>query len=361
MNVAMFTGVRGELPHSMRIYRDGVLGRLTAEHPDIHFHEQTINAWPLRIGSGVVNRYLRYFPRAIGKHCGVAHILDQNNAALALALPGDVFIVQTVHDFHSSFHTGLNSFFLYIQGLGVRRADRIVTPSVHTATDLVKTLNIHTAKIVISPNGLDPKRFHFDSIGITDADDNFERPVILHVGSEVRRKNISVVLEVFQRLRREFPRAVLIRVGEPIANTKKRIAALGLQHCVVYQSNCSDARLARLYRQADLFLFPSNYEGFGLPVLEAMAAGCPVVASNAASLPEVGGEAVLYASPGDVRGFVDAARAVLMNAELRKRLIPAGIARAEKFSWSTHVDALVAIYKQGRVRSRQIGFHHARF
>ena len=107
----------------------------------------------------------------------------------------------------------------------------------------------------------------------------------------------------------------------------------------------SDQRLIELYQQATLFVFPSRYEGFGLPVLEAMACGCPVLSSNASSLPEVGGDATILLDPKDVEGFTREMMRIMSDSDLRRDLRERGLARAAQFSWDRTARETIAVYR----------------
>jgi glycosyltransferase involved in cell wall biosynthesis len=124
----------------------------------------------------------------------------------------------------------------------------------------------------------------------------------------------------------------------------RRVQALGLQDQVAFPGYVADEDLPALYSLADLFCFPSLYEGFGLPVLEALACGTPVVASEASSLPEVAGDAALWVDPYDVEGLAEAMRRMLTDSALRREMVGRGLDQARRFSWQSAAEQLLEVY-----------------
>jgi glycosyltransferase involved in cell wall biosynthesis len=162
-----------------------------------------------------------------------------------------------------------------------------------------------------------------------------DRPVLLHVGSEERRKNVETLLAALARLARRRRDILLVRVGGGSSRSRRLIRRLGLAAHVRYCSDLAEADLVRWYRAADAFVFPSLYEGFGLPVLEAMACGCPVVAGDATSVPEITGDAALLVQ--DLRDpdvLAAALERVLGDPALAAALAAAGPRRAAAFTWT---------------------------
>jgi len=170
--------------------------------------------------------------------------------------------------------------------------------------------------------------------------------VVLHVALEHWRKNIPGLLRATAILKRTYPDILLIRVGTGRNSTLELIKSLDLTDNIRYVTANNENDLVRLYNAADVFTFPSFYEGFGLPVLEAMACGIPVVASNRTSIPEVVGEAGLLADPTNLSAMAQALKEVLSDRALAETLSDRGIQRAAIFTWDKTAAATGSIYGQ---------------
>jgi glycosyltransferase involved in cell wall biosynthesis len=173
---------------------------------------------------------------------------------------------------------------------------------------------------------------------------------LLHVGSNITRKRIDVLLKVVAEIRRAEPRARLVKVGGAFSPEQARLAEdLGLSGSIIVLPFCDRATLAAVYRRAALVLQPSDAEGFGLPVAEALACGSAVLASDLPVLREVGGEPALYAPVGDVDTWTETA---LKHLDAYRQEAPewparraSGLAWAHRYRWTTHVERLVEIYR----------------
>jgi glycosyltransferase involved in cell wall biosynthesis len=175
-------------------------------------------------------------------------------------------------------------------------------------------------------------------------------PYILYVGSIEPRKNLLRLLEAYRQLRLWSTKWRLVIIGarnywksSPVMD---HVAEFGLEQCVRFTGYVPDEDLPALYNGADLFVFPSLYEGFGLPVLEAMACGTPVVTSNSSSLPEVAGDAALLVDPYDVEAIAAAMVRVLADPDLAEALRQKGLRRAGEFTWERTARETIAVYEQ---------------
>jgi glycosyltransferase involved in cell wall biosynthesis len=154
-------------------------------------------------------------------------------------------------------------------------------------------------------------------------------------------------LEAFARIKDRVPHALILAgsYGWKSAALARKVEDLGLGGRAKFVGFVADALLPALYAAADLFVYPTLYEGFGLPPLEAMACGCPVIASNAASLPEVTGDAAVAVDPYDVSSMAQAMRSVLEDAVLRARLRLRGLRRAKQFTWQRCAQETAEVYR----------------
>jgi len=223
--------------------------------------------------------------------------------------------------------------------LAVEKADRIIAISEATKRDLTRILGTPSEKIqvVYLANSLrsDP-----------DEPVRGRTPYFLYVGNRAGYKNFDLTLEAFGRsssLNKDFQ--FVCFGGPPLsAREQDRICTLGLQGRVAYSSG-SDAALASLYKHAAFFICPSLYEGFGLPVLEAMHYACPVLCANTSSLPEVAGDAAMFFDPHNLESIINAMQEVAYSNEKRTALGQAGRVQEAKFSWDRCARETVGSYR----------------
>ena len=234
-----------------------------------------------------------------------------------------------------------------------RRADLVIAVSECTKTDLVNFYGIDPEKIVVTPAAPAPPFRLLDDRRRIDAvrrEYGIDGPFILYVGNIQPRKNLRRLIEAFAAVACESDIAHrLVIVGKkawlhsPVLEAAR---ASGLSERITFTGYVPDQDLPALYNAADLFVYPSIFEGFGLPVLEAMSCGTPVITSNTSSLPEVGGDAAIYFDPFDAGDIARAMRAVVADPGLRSRLSARGLARAKEFSWAATARKTVEAYER---------------
>lgn len=224
----------------------------------------------------------------------------------------------------------------------VRRARMVLAPSEWTKRDLVRTYGVDHDRVLVAGNALDENLAA--ALAKTPIAPRDTSLTVLTVGTVLPRKNLVVVARAVKVLRERGLPARLRMVGPiPAAGRACAREIQGiLGESLEILGPVSTANLARAYRSADVLAFPSRFEGFGIPLIEAMSAELPVVSSTATCLPEVGGAAARYADPDDVEAWVEALAAVLTGEQERRRLTAAGLQRAATFRWSDTVDAVCA-------------------
>ena len=287
--------------------------------------------------------------RLLGSQDDIIHLPNQNFARYALFIK-NLYIV-TVHDlvrlcFGFTTETISERILLKLDIRGIKRASHIIVTSQTTRNDLISYLKIPDDRISVIYNGLDHSIFKPYKVGIVD------KPYVLYVGSERPRKNLDRLIEAFALVRKEFPELLLVKVGvagrskEYREGMMRKLESLGIIQAVIFVEYVSELDLAYYYSSAALLAYPSLYEGFGFPPLEAMACGCPVVTSNTSSLPEVVGKAGMMINPYDTDSLVEAMRRVLTNRELRDDMVTKGLEQAKKFSWEKAAREIQEVYNK---------------
>jgi glycosyltransferase involved in cell wall biosynthesis len=227
-------------------------------------------------------------------------------------------------------------------------ARAVITVSDFSRQELLEFLPLPQAKVHRIYNGVQPST---TTLTAADVRSRFglRGLIISYIGRHDPYKNIAGLIRAFRHLCQESASEVTLVIGgkiDPRYPEAQRLAAsLGLERRVVFTDYLDDATRLALLRASSLFVFASRYEGFGLPPLEAMTEGIPVVASNAASLPEILGDAALFVAPDDVEGLARAMRIVLSNPALAQRLSKAGRERAAQFTWQACASAHLALYE----------------
>lgn len=266
----------------------------------------------------------------------------------------DTRTVLTVHDLSfirapETATPGLRAYLNAVVPRSVARADYILADSTATGQDLVKLYGTPTEKISVLYSGVESRFARIDDPAVLGAmRERYklgDEPYVLSVGTVQPRKNYERLVEAFHRLGCADIKLVIAGgkgwLDDPLY---QRIDALKLRDRVVMAGFVDDADLPAIYSGAHVFAFPSLYEGFGLPPLEAMACGLPVVSSNTSSLPEVVGDAALCVDPYSVDEIAEALRHAIEDSSIRQALIDKGYRRARQFTWQSAAHQLRELY-----------------
>jgi len=232
-----------------------------------------------------------------------------------------------------------------------KQLDAIITVSEQSKRDILRYLSVKSESITVIPEAASHiyQPMNHEQIEKTLLNHSISFPYILYVGSIEARKNLSRLLEAYAQVRCWSHKWKLVVVGAhkwkygPVLETLERLQLTSDVHFTGY---VAEADLPALYNGASLFVFPSLYEGFGLPVLEALACGTPVITANCSSLPEVTDEAAILVNPMDVNAIASAMRQILEQPELAESLRYRGIAQARRFSWEQTARRTSEVYER---------------
>jgi glycosyltransferase involved in cell wall biosynthesis len=290
----------------------------------------------------------------------ICHLTSQN-LALLLRMKRMPPTVLTIHDIYylmvnGSYRSPTNvaEWADRIAISGVKKAQEVIAISAFTKQTIVDVLGYPAERITVIHRAVD--REHFKPLDVpADFRARYglpaEAPLILFLGSEDPRKNLATLLRAFHLVASRMPEAVLVKAGavhftQEAANLHGMVARFGLQDRVFFLENLSDDDLPLLYNTADIVVMPSFFEGFGLPALEALTCGRPVIAANASSLPEVVGSAGMLFNPHHADELALALVRLLEYPEERYRLSEAALAQAQNFSLAKQAQQTWDVYRR---------------
>lgn len=235
-------------------------------------------------------------------------------------------------------------------GHSCRAAHRIIAISEATKHDVMEFYGVGEDKIDVIYQGCDDifRRQSTDEERIAALKaHSIHNPYLIQVGSIERRKNLELSIRALAALESRYDNIILVAVGRggKYAGEMKQLAAeLGVAHRLICLDNVTFRELPHLYQSAEIILYPSHYEGFGIPILEGLESRRPVIAANTSSLPEAGGDAALYIEPHDVQGMKESIAAILSGATDTGTMIERGLRHARRFDTSTMASNIMATY-----------------
>ncbi len=227
----------------------------------------------------------------------------------------------------------------------IKSADRILCLSNYTKNDLIAVMGIKQERVIVSYPGVDLELFKprdklsaRKRLGLP-----LNKPIILHVGTDEPRKNSKTLIEALYLVKKKIPNVLLIKIGDMREATRRLILTRELADSIVHYRKISD--VTPFYNAADVFVFPSYYEGFGYPAAEAMASGCPVIAADSSSLTEVVGNAGVLFPPFNVINLHEVISQVLTDSNKQTAMTELGLEQAKKFSWGKCAETTLKTYE----------------
>jgi glycosyltransferase involved in cell wall biosynthesis len=326
-----------------------------------------VNGWRPSQRSGLATAALRTAGDLFWTHAGLPTLLWKLGSDLLHApafvapIAAPCPVVTTIHDisyllYPSHFSRWWTTYLRMVMPPVVRSAAAIICPSENSKRDIIKAYAIGSDKIRVVPQGVDHERFHpaaalqqewAQALGI-------RRGYVLHVGTFSYRKNIPTLLRAVAllRARGKWGNRQVVLAGAQSLSLKgghevfETIRELDLTGCVVLTDHIPSEHVPGLYAHASMLVMPSLYEGFGFPVLEAMATGTPVVCSDTSSLPEVAGDAAILFAPHDQYALASAMENLIQNPSLAGELRRKGFEQARRFTWERTAEQTIAIYRE---------------
>lgn len=282
----------------------------------------------------------------------LVHFLDYSSPLVPIKAP----FITTIHDltfyrYPKTFTNKSRKIKQMLTPISINRASAIIAVSESTKKDILEYFPQAEGKVkVIYPGKPDFKKIEDKTyIEYVKKIYGIEGNYILSVGTLEPRKNIISLLKAFVKVHRKIKDMKLVLVGSKgwlYEEVFTKVNNMEIRDNIVYTGYVEQQHMSVLYSGAEVFVYPSIYEGFGLPPLEAMSCGVPVVVSNTSSLPEVVGGAGAYCNPHDIDSISGAILSILNSDEIRKDLIYKGLKQCEKFSWEKTADNVIDLYRQ---------------
>ena len=370
MRVALLRVMPQDRFRSIEVYSDRLVGGLRGLDGDLEIIEVRVQAWEwgdlgvrmpygrrasLRTLGIYLSRWVKY-PLALRRvQADVYHVLDNSYGHLAFFLDPKRTVVtshggtpRTWRDWNPE---GPAMWVFDLAFRGTLRAGHIIAVSEYAKRELVEEYGYPADRVRVVHHGVDPVFQPQPESVVRELRGRLlapgERYLILHVGHSARRKNVEALYEAFGLLRERGVPARLVRVGgNPTPAQAGIIRRHGIGSFVTHIPHVDNRDLPPFYAAADVFVFPSLYEGFGIPLIEAMACGTPVVCSDWSLFREVCGDAALFADPRDAGALSDAILDVLERPELARRLGELGLERARAFTWERTARETLEVYRE---------------
>ena len=369
MKVTVVRAMRGEYP-SMETYADGLVAGLREAFPGwevgevepLQLHNTGISSRPARALNGArryLDRFWSYPHKALATRADIFHVVSDHYFQVArFRRPAGTRVVATCHDLiYYRFRKNIEQFAAFV-GISrtaqefsmrsLRFCDHVVTLSQDNADDLNTILDVPRERMTIVHNAVPAHFVPATAESRANARARWGLPegamAIMHVGTVEPRKNVDAILEAMGLLKDE--NVLFLKAGIEFTDAQKsRIGQLGIGGRIRHLGRIPNEQMVEIYHASDALVFPSLYEGFPFPIVEAMASGTPVITSTASSLPETAGGAALLVEPQDYPALANAVRRLRDDAALRAGRIAAGFGRVKDLTWKKNAETVGGIYQ----------------
>lgn len=357
----------------LRRYQDTLYGQLVSSGYSVQlvYPQQPSLQWLTKLGQYLgwdLATFFRSYPlRGSYPRADVYHIVNESLATLLVfnrLKPGVVtvhgllpYLLRKKHG-RNLYRNRIHRWFDAVSVRGLRRAQGIIAVSHFLKAELIRHAGVPGDRIHVIHEAVDHAIFRPQAVPAQFRQrhglDNRYR-YVLYVGSEQPEKNFLTLIRAFAILRERTAGVKLLKVGQPEYLSEREAALelvrqLGIEEDVLFMGHLGD-ELPLVYNASDLLAYPSRFEGFGFPPLEAMACGIPVVCSNAGALPEVAGDAALLIDPMDIDGLAEAMQELLCDEGLRKDYIARGLDNVQRFSWDVAMTKTIEAYQHAASRT----------
>lgn len=355
MKISIFRRPQRDESTSMTVYADNLILNLpeTIDVSDIYPKKLNLPFF------GNLGRFGRYvdqyviYPSIAKKNQGdVNHIIDHSYASIINALDKKKTIV-TCHDLiplkHPESTSRKGRFFFKYNVRAMTKARRIIADSAQTKRDVLKFTDYLSENISIIPLGISEKFKPFDKKIIADKKRELGlegKKVIIHVGAGAPYKNVSLIIRALNIVETIGSDIKFLKIGPFLDKEKELIKKIDLEKHIINIEYVPNDELPIYYNLADVFVFPSVFEGFGMPPIEAMACGTPTIVSNVPPLNETVGDAQIMVEPFNPEELAEKIINVLTDKELANKMSVAGMKRAKKFSWKNTADLTAKVYEE---------------
>lgn len=302
-----------------------------------------------------------YYYKLLRRDCFNFDLLHSLNSELPLY--GNVKTVVTIHDlkyikyphFFNDFSIIKSRYLKYTMKKGAEKANKIIAISQSTKKDIINLLGIERekTKVIYEASNLElyfQKNYNISNDKILKKY-SIKKPYFLYVGEKRPHKNLEGLIKAFAIFKEKYDKwnTHLIIVGKRYSSYNKymtKVESLGVAKNLIFTGFIFDEYLKALYSEAEILLLVSFYEGFGIPILEAMECGTPVITSNVSSMPEVAGDAAILINPYNIQEIVEKMNNIMNSSILKKQLIESGFKRVKQFSWITTARQTLKVYKE---------------